>query len=72
MHISSIMVGNLLGSCLGTKCTTKGDGYNSRALDCFHIKITGQEILYLFMVEKRFQLVKLLIQKDIVWQEVQN
>jgi hypothetical protein len=49
------MVGNLQGSCLGRKCTTKGDGcYNSMVLEGFRIKVTGQGTKYLFMVEKRF------------------
>jgi len=46
MHTSSIMVGNLQGSCLGSKYTGKGACYNSKALDGFQIKVTGQEIQY--------------------------
>jgi len=70
MHTSSIMVGNLQGSCLGSKYTGKGAGYNSKALDGFQIKVTGQEIQYLFMVEKRFWSMNLLVQAVIVPLEI--
>jgi hypothetical protein len=48
MHTSSIMVGNLQGSCLDSKYIGKGACYNSKALDGFQIKVTGQETQYLF------------------------